>query len=78
MKHLDQLAGSEPKLWQKAGSQIATKQPKGYDQAVELLVDLRDLAERNDGASFRQRLEALRIAHAGKRTFIQRLDKAGL
>jgi hypothetical protein len=77
-EHLDRLAGAEPTLWSKAESLIATKLPKGYDQAVALIVDLRDLAERKDGAGFLRRLEALRVAHAGKRTFIQRLDKAGL
>jgi len=77
-KHLDQLAGKEPMLWEKVGGLIATKQPKSYDRAVELLVDLRDLAARKDGADFRQRVEALRAAHARKPTLIDRLHKAGL
>jgi hypothetical protein len=77
-KHLDQLAGKEPALWKKAESLIATKQPKSYDQAVELLVDLRDLASRKDAADFQRRVEALRIAHARKPTLIERLEKAGL
>ena len=57
---------------------IATKQPKSYAQALELLADLRDLAARNDGADFRRRVEALRIVHARKATLIDRLHKAGL
>jgi hypothetical protein len=77
-EHLDQLAGKEAALWQRVESLIATRQPKGYDQAVGLLVDLRDLASRTDGANFRQRVEALRIVHAGKRTLVERLHKAGL
>ena len=77
-KRLDQLAGNEPMLWAKVESLIATKQPKGYDQAVELLVDLRDIAARKDGADFRERIEALRTAHARKPTLIDRLHKAGL
>jgi hypothetical protein len=32
---------------------VATKQPKRYDEAVGLLIDLRDLAARKDGANFR-------------------------
>jgi hypothetical protein len=77
-KQLDQLAGKEPALWGKVESLVAIKQPKSYDQAVELLADLRDLAARKDEIGFQRQIEALRAAHAGKRTFIARLDKAGL
>ncbi len=77
-KHLDQLVGKEPMLWAKVESLIAIKQPKSYDQAVELLVDLRDLASRKDAADFRRRVEALCTAHARKSTLIDRLHKAGL
>jgi hypothetical protein len=77
-KHLDQLAGNEPVLWAKVESLVATKQPKSYDRAVELLVDLRDLAARKDGTDFRRRVEVLRTAHARKSTLIDRLHKAGL
>jgi hypothetical protein len=77
-KHLDQLAGKESIVWEKVEGLIATKQSKNYDQAVELLLDLRDLAARKDGADFRRRAEALRAAHARKPTLIDRLHKAGL
>jgi hypothetical protein len=76
--HLDELAGKESALWRKVESLIATRQPKSYDQAVELLVDLRDLASRKDGTDFQRRVEALRLAHAGKQTLVERLHKAGL
>jgi hypothetical protein len=78
VKHLDRLAGKEPTLWQKVESLVAAKLPKSYDQAVELLMDLRDLAARKDEGDFRRRVEALRTVHAGKRTFIDRMRKAGL
>jgi len=77
-RHLDQLAGREPVLWQKVESLIATKQPKSYDQAMELLVDLRDLAARKDAAGFQRRVEALRAAHARKPTLMERLHKLAL
>lgn len=77
-KHLDAFAGKEPVLWDRVQGLIATKQPKSYNQAVDLLVDLRDLAARSDGADFRPRLEALRAEHARKPTLIDRLHKAGL
>ena len=77
-KHLDQLAGKESTLWAQVSSLAASMKPKGYDQAIALLVDLRDLAARTGGDDFRKRLDALRTAHSGKRTFIERLCKAGL
>jgi hypothetical protein len=76
--HLEQLAGKEPALWKKVDSLIAMKQPKGYEQAMELLADLRDLAARKDELGFRRHVEALRAAHRSKPTLIARLDKAGL
>jgi hypothetical protein len=77
-KHLDKLAGTEPALWKQVEELVATKQPKRYDDAVDLLTDLRDLAARKDGAEFRRRLEGLRAEHARKPTLIERLHKAGL
>jgi hypothetical protein len=77
-RYLGEIAGREPKLWAEVDSLIATKQPKSYDHAVKLLVDLRDLDRRKTGGDFGSRLNALRKAHARKSTFIERLRKAGL
>ncbi|MGH7822520.1 MAG: hypothetical protein ACREQ9_22390 [Candidatus Binatia bacterium] len=77
-KHLDGLVGREPAIWRRVESLIAVKQPKAYDEAVALLVDLRDLAARKGGGDFRLRIEALRAEHARKPTLIDRLNKAGL
>jgi hypothetical protein len=57
---------------------VANKQPKSYDQAEGILVDLRDLAARGRTGDFGIRIEALREAQAKKTSFIQRLAKAGL
>jgi hypothetical protein len=78
-KYLDEIASREPQLWTRIDNLIATKQPNRYDEAVSLLVDLRDLAQR-DGRDrqFRSRLEAIYLAHARKPSFIDRLRKAGL
>jgi uncharacterized Zn finger protein len=76
-KHLDKLAGTEPALWKRVDELVATKQPKRYDEAVDLLTDLRDLAARKDGADFRCQLEVLRAENARKRTLIERLHRAG-
>jgi hypothetical protein len=75
---LDSLAGKEPELWSEIESLISTKQPKSYDAAATLLVDLRDLAASKTGGDFQPRLEALRARHARKPSLLDRLRKAGL
>jgi uncharacterized Zn finger protein len=58
---------------------IATKKPREYDSAVQLLIDLRDLAERDgDSTSLRNRLAELRAVHARKPSLLERLNLAGL
>jgi hypothetical protein len=78
-KHLDRIAEKEPELWTQMENLIATKLPKSYDRAVELLVDLRDLAvRRGEKEDFGSRLDALRASHLRKPSFIARVQKAGL
>jgi len=78
-RRLDALAGQEDRLWREVEQAVASRLPKQYDAAVSTLKDLRELAGRAKAeAAFRTRLRALREAHAAKRTFIERLDKAGL
>jgi hypothetical protein len=76
-KHLDSLVGKEAKLWDTVEPLIATKQSRHYDEAMKLLLDMRDLDARIDGGDFRMRIESLRQRHARKPTFIERLNKAG-
>jgi len=77
-KHLNKIEGREPQLWSEVQNLISTKQPKCYDSAVELLVDLRDLAvHRGKTDEFQARLEATWIAHARKPSLSERLRKAG-
>jgi len=78
-KYLDEIAGGEAGLWNEVENLISTKQPRNYDSAVKLLVDLRDLAARKGKADdFRARLDVIRVAQARKPSFIERLRKAGL
>ena len=78
-KHLDKIAEKEPELWNQIEDLIATRQPKSYDRAVELLVDLRDLAARKGKKEdFGSRLDALRVLQARKPAFIEKLRKGGL
>ncbi len=68
----------ENKLWDEVDALVATKLPKSYDRAVEIIVDLRDLATRGKEGAFILRIESFREAHAKKPSFIQRLANAGL
>ncbi len=77
-KYLDGLAGQEPELWAEVDNLIATKQPKKYDQAVKILCDLRDLAQRSQSSDFSRQLGSLRQVHARKPSLIKRLNKADL
>lgn len=78
-RRLDTLVGHEERLWAAAETAILTRLPKEYDSAVNSLRDLRDLAERaKQQDDFNSRVAQLRERHRGKRTLIERLDKAGL
>jgi hypothetical protein len=78
-QHLDALAVDQPAAWQGVNELIATKKPRDYDTAVQLLVDLRDLGERDGSTTpFRQRLAELRAVHARKPSLLERLERAGL
>jgi hypothetical protein len=76
--HLDRLVGQEPRLWVEVEALVATRQPKHYDQAVKLLLDLRDMGFRNKAGDFSQRLEQLRTAQAQKPALLKRIRQAGL
>jgi hypothetical protein len=78
-QYLDRLAGREQATWRKVEMLIQTKQPNKYDEAVNLLVDLRDLALRGkQEAAFQTGLSKVRGAHASKSSLLRRLDDAGL
>jgi hypothetical protein len=78
-RHLDELAVDEPAAWRQAATLIDMKRPREYDIAVQLLVDLRELSDRDGRAtSFRQQLVELRARHARKPSLLERLDLVGL
>jgi hypothetical protein len=78
-KYLYGLTGRESETWREVDELIATKRPKDYDRAVELLVDLCELAERSgrkDAAVARVR--KLREQHRNKSSLLRRLDRKNL
>jgi hypothetical protein len=77
--YLNSLVGQEERWWREAYKHIDTRLPAGYDRAVEILSDLREVAERQGQiADFAERMEELAKLHARKVTLIERLDRAGL
>lgn len=78
-KYLDGLVGQEEQLWQRVENLVEVKRAAEYDQAIETLKDLRDLANRADDlAAYRARLEDLRTRSTRKPSFISRLAEARL
>jgi hypothetical protein len=78
-QYLDQLERRQEAIWNQISAHIRKRQPNEYDKAVQLLIDLRDLAARQGLESeFRAALEKLRRAHATKNSFLRRLTMAGL
>jgi hypothetical protein len=74
-ERLTRLAAEGDGAWARVAARIAEKKPSGYDVAVDLLVDLREVTGARE---FVQRLEALRREHGRKVTFVERLGHAGL
>ncbi len=78
-ERLDALSLRKLAAWRDVEQLVDAKKPKSYDEAVRILGDLRDLAERDDDEKdFRGRLRTLLEAHARKPSFLARLDEAGL
>jgi hypothetical protein len=78
-RYLGQLEKREGETWERIAAHIQKRQPNEYDKAVSLLIDLHDLAVREQRVSeFQSALERLRQAHTAKPSFLRRLAKAEL
>jgi hypothetical protein len=77
--HLNSLTGRSENIWETVDRLVGTRSPKNYDEAVQHLADLRELAERErQQAEFKRRLLALRNQHNAKKSWLERLVKRGL
>jgi hypothetical protein len=77
--YLEGLAKREKVVWKQVEAYIEKRQPKDYERAVILLVDLYDLAVRQGNETgFQLTMEELRQTHAAKGAFLRRLAKANL
>jgi len=78
-KYVKSLVGREDSIWKKVDELIDSKQPSKYDEAVKLLVDLRDLNKKTGkDKAFKQKLKTIYETHHRKVSFLNRLQKAGL
>jgi hypothetical protein len=77
-KQLNKMAGQEPILWNQIESLVSEKKATSYDKAIELLLDLRDLAARGNGREFLLKFDRLKQRHSGKSSFIGRLRNLDL
>jgi hypothetical protein len=79
IEELKKLAKREAQAWQEVGTLIQSRQAKAYDEAVEQLLKLRELAEfQNTQSDFKKRLSQLREQYQSRHSFIQRLERVGL
>jgi hypothetical protein len=66
------------KVWQEIETEIARRNPSGYDRATSLLADLQALAaDEGSEDDFTRRLAAIRERHGSKGRFIERLTRFG-
>lgn len=73
------LIGKERKIWQQIAALVAVKKFKQYDEAVELLVKLSQLADYTQTkVKYRQQLDELREQYKRLLSFQDRLERAGL
>ena len=79
IRDLQDFAPRAPQAWRDVQALIEEKKARPYDEAVALLVKLRDLAVfQNRLAEFETRLSSLQAQYAGRPAFQERLRKAGL
>ncbi|MFM7792313.1 MAG: hypothetical protein ACKO90_30830, partial [Microcystis panniformis] len=72
-------AKREAQVWQQVESLIQQAQSKPYDEAVKLLVKLRDLAEyQNQLAVFQERLDRIYEQYSNRSGLKRRLQEVGL
>jgi hypothetical protein len=76
---LEVLAKREAQTWEEIEALIQQTNARAYDEAVQLLVRLRDLARcRGKEPAFQQRVDAICQQYSRRPAFLSRLGEAGL
>ena len=80
IRHLTLLAERGEAAWWEVETLISQRNQPGYERAVTLLINLRDVARSQGGEeeAFARRLADTRLRHERKKRFIERLDAADL
>jgi hypothetical protein len=78
-KYLTELAKRGDQVWRQIDGLINTKRQTDYDEAVKLLVDLRDINKgKGNDTTFKGKLADIREKHSRKPSLIRRLKDSGL
>ena len=79
LRDLQVLAQNEDRSWEEVEALIKRSQAQPYEQAVELLAKLQELAAfQGSQAAFSERIGQLRTRYKGRPSLMERLRKAGL
>ena len=79
IRKLEALAQQEGQVWEQVQSLIGHKHARAYDEAIKLLIDLRDLARhRGQGDSFQARIAQLAEEYRTRSGLLSRLHHARL
>lgn len=79
IRELEALAPKAEETWTFVEQLIAQSNGRSYDEAVQLLVKLRDRAvHQGMEAAYEERLRGIREARQRRRSLLQRFDRAGL
>lgn len=78
-QQMEALAPKAEEMWTAVDQLIQEGKAKPYDEAVQLLTKLHDLAVyQGTEAAYENRLRRVRFTNARRRALLRRLDKAGL
>ena len=78
-KHLDKVARMEADYWQRVTYYIEEKRAKQYEMAVDILIDLRDLAQqRGQSADFQAKMDTIYETYPTLRGLHRRMREARL
>lgn len=78
-KYLESLKPQQAKIWGKVKELIARKQAQPYEQAIQHLIDLRDLAElEGDLAIFQSRIRQMQADYSNRSGLLRRMREAKL
>lgn len=78
-QYLESLADREDQVWEEVASLIEETKVKAYDRAIELLKDLRDLAEYQDELElFEEKISAIADTYSRRSALMRKMREAEL